>query len=144
MTFGERKEAIKHFEESRGLIFRHVSYAGIAAAWVLKKETGELSGSLAMAIVLFSFYLALDALYAHRLAIIERKEYLKLEDDFKEKNSRVPRNDEPANYDRSDVSLNACYANCKPLILVLAYICLAIGASDLLTKLWSHMPGACS
>jgi hypothetical protein len=144
MTFGERKEAIRYFEEARGAIFRNLSYAGIAAAWTLKHDQGQLSAWLVWAIALFSLYLGLDAIYVYRMANEEREEYLELEAEFKRKNSNeVPGNDVKANYDKTKIRSNVICAKVYPLALVPAYVCLIVGAVDSLARLSKYASGEC-
>jgi hypothetical protein len=136
MTFGERKEAIRYFEQARGVIFRNLSFAGIAASWTLKHNQGLLSAWLVWAIVFFSLYLALDAFYVYRIANLEREEYLELELEFQRKNSnKVPGNDVKANYDRTKIRGNVICAKFYPIVLLTAYVCLIVGAVDSLSRL---------
>jgi hypothetical protein len=138
MTFGERKKAIRYFEESRGNVFRNLSYAGIAASWTLRQETAGLSAFLVLALVLFSLYLASDGYYIHQMALKEREQYLELEAAHKNKNkNEVPGDEVLAPYDRRKVQGDERFPNWKIVILGSAYACLVCGASGILAKLWS-------
>jgi len=145
MTFGDRREAVKYFEDSRGEIFRNLSYAGIAASWTLRQETPALSAFLIAAIAMFSFYLASDACYVHLMALKERDQYLKLEAGHKkEHRNELPADEVDASYDRREVVNAERFSKWKVVPLGLACICLLLGAAGILAKHWGWIPGSSS
>lgn len=144
MTFGERRKAVRYFEESRGIIFRNLSYAGIAASWALRQGSESLSAFLVLALVLFSLYLASDAFYIHSMAVKERDEHRELEEAYqKAHKNKVPEDDVSAPYNRNKIKDNERFAHWKVVILGSACACLILGASGILVKLSGWVPGHC-
>jgi hypothetical protein len=117
----DRREDARYFETLRGSLFRNLAYAGIAATWAIRETSKAPSGSSVLAIISFAIYLAVDAVYVHRVASIERGELQEFTSKYTIQKGEPPDDEVDVAISRSDISFSIWLNENKVYLLVLAY-----------------------
>ncbi len=129
MTLKQRREEVEYFETLRGSLLRNLAYAGIAATWAIRENAKPASWSFVLAILMFAVYLALDAIYVHRVASAGRKKIEDFASNYKRQNGKAPGDDVGGPIPCDDIRASVHLSEKKIYILILAYAFLCIAAA---------------